>query len=113
MCSASGDAEGAARRNRRREIESNAVRPWRQESCPRPSIIAYTRLADVRSRPPAARTPGSRVDSDTRKRELVDAWPEWDITDVTFTIQLEREEDGRWVAEVPDSARRAVLRAGS
>ena len=23
------------------------------------------------------------------------------ITDVTFTIELEREEDGRWIAEVP------------
>jgi predicted RNase H-like HicB family nuclease len=31
----------------------------------------------------------------------VDAWPEWYIAHVTFTIELEREEDGRWVAEVP------------
>jgi hypothetical protein len=23
------------------------------------------------------------------------------MTDVTFTIELEREEDGRWIAEVP------------
>jgi hypothetical protein len=49
---------GCAKRHRRREFESNAVHPWRQESCPRPSIIAYTTLADVRSRPPAARPPG-------------------------------------------------------
>jgi predicted RNase H-like HicB family nuclease len=25
----------------------------------------------------------------------------WYITGVTFTIELEREEDGRWIAEVP------------
>ena len=25
----------------------------------------------------------------------------WYITPVTFTIELEREEDGRWIAEVP------------
>ena len=25
----------------------------------------------------------------------------WYITRVTFTIELEREEDGRWIAEVP------------
>ena len=37
----------------------------------------------------------------------------WYITGVTFTIELEREEDGRWIAEVPRSARGAVLRAGS
>ena len=26
----------------------------------------------------------------------------WYIVRVTFTIELEREEDGRWIAEVPD-----------
>jgi predicted RNase H-like HicB family nuclease len=33
---------------------------------------------------------------------LVDVRPGWYITSVTFTIELEREEDGRWIAEVPD-----------
>ena len=32
---------------------------------------------------------------------MVDAQPGWYITGVTFTIELEREEDGRWIAEVP------------
>jgi predicted RNase H-like HicB family nuclease len=31
----------------------------------------------------------------------VGARSQWYITDVTFTIELEREEDGRWIAEVP------------
>jgi predicted RNase H-like HicB family nuclease len=31
----------------------------------------------------------------------VDARRGWYITGVTFTIDLEREEDGRWIAEVP------------
>jgi predicted RNase H-like HicB family nuclease len=26
---------------------------------------------------------------------------EWYIADVTFTIEIEREDDGRWLAEVP------------
>ena len=30
----------------------------------------------------------------------MDAEPGWYITSVTFTIELEREEDGRWIAEV-------------
>ena len=29
------------------------------------------------------------------------ARPGWYITPVTFTIELEREEGGRWIAEVP------------
>ena len=32
---------------------------------------------------------------------MVSARPGWYITGVTFTIELEREEDGRWIAEVP------------
>jgi predicted RNase H-like HicB family nuclease len=32
---------------------------------------------------------------------LLDSWPEWYIATVTFTIEIEREEDGRWLAEVP------------
>jgi predicted RNase H-like HicB family nuclease len=36
----------------------------------------------------------------TRRRELVDAQRECYIANVTFTIELEREEDGRWIAEV-------------
>ena len=31
----------------------------------------------------------------------MDARPGWYITRVTFTIEIEREEDGRWIAEVP------------
>ena len=41
---------------------------------------------------------------------MVDAGPRWYITHVTFTIELEREEDGRWIAEVP--ALPGVLRYG-
>ena len=37
----------------------------------------------------------------TAKRRLVDAQRGWYITGVTFTIELEHEEDGRWIAEVP------------
>jgi predicted RNase H-like HicB family nuclease len=33
---------------------------------------------------------------------LVDGWTGWYITQVTFTIELEREEDGRWIAEGSD-----------
>jgi predicted RNase H-like HicB family nuclease len=32
---------------------------------------------------------------------LVDARLGWYITHVTFTIELEREQDGRWIAEIP------------
>jgi predicted RNase H-like HicB family nuclease len=32
---------------------------------------------------------------------LVDDRRRWYIELVTFTIELEREEDGRWIAEVP------------
>ena len=31
----------------------------------------------------------------------MNARPGWYITSVTFTIELEREQDGRWIAEVP------------
>lgn len=41
------------------------------------------------------------VETATGKGELVDAQRGWYITGVTFTIDLEREEDGRWIAEVP------------
>ena len=36
----------------------------------------------------------------TRERGLVDARRGWYIAGVTFTVELEREEDGRWIAEV-------------
>ena len=36
----------------------------------------------------------------TRERGLVDTRRGWYIPGVTFTIELEREEDGRWIAEV-------------
>ena len=32
---------------------------------------------------------------------LLDSRPEWYIATVTFTIEIEREDDGRWLAEVP------------
>jgi hypothetical protein len=32
---------------------------------------------------------------------LVDSQPGWYIDLVTFTIEIEREDDGRWLAEVP------------
>ena len=32
---------------------------------------------------------------------LLDGQPEWYIALVTFTIEIEREDDGRWLAEVP------------
>jgi predicted RNase H-like HicB family nuclease len=32
---------------------------------------------------------------------LLDSWPEWYIACVTFTVEIEREDDGRWLAEVP------------
>ena len=35
---------------------------------------------------------------------LLDSWPGWYSTCVTFSIELEREDDGRWLAEVPTLA---------
>ena len=32
---------------------------------------------------------------------LLDCLPGWYIARVTFTIEIEREDDGRWLAEVP------------
>jgi predicted RNase H-like HicB family nuclease len=32
---------------------------------------------------------------------LLDRPAEWYIASVTFTIEIEREHDGRWLAEVP------------
>ena len=32
---------------------------------------------------------------------MIDSPPEWYIACVTFTIEIEREDDGRWLAEVP------------
>ena len=34
-------------------------------------------------------------------KRLLDSWPGCYITRVTFSIELEREDDGRWLAEVP------------
>ena len=36
-----------------------------------------------------------------RVQRLVRQRPEWYIANVTFTIEIEREDDGRWLAEVP------------
>ena len=35
---------------------------------------------------------------------LLDSWPGCYSTRVTFSIELEREDDGRWLAEVPNLA---------
>lgn len=32
---------------------------------------------------------------------LLDSGPEWYIARVTFTIEIDREIDGRWLAEIP------------
>lgn len=32
---------------------------------------------------------------------MLDSRPGWYIALVTFTIEIEREDDGRWLAEVP------------
>ena len=32
---------------------------------------------------------------------LLDSQLEWYIAAVTFTVEIEREDDGRWLAEVP------------
>jgi hypothetical protein len=32
---------------------------------------------------------------------LFDSLAEWYIAGVTFTVEIEREDDGRWLAEVP------------
>ena len=32
---------------------------------------------------------------------LLDSRPGWYIAPVTFTIEIEREDDGRWLTEVP------------
>ena len=37
-------------------------------------------------------------------KRLLDCWPGCYSTRVTFSIELERESDGRWLAEVPDLA---------
>jgi predicted RNase H-like HicB family nuclease len=37
-----------------------------------------------------------------RLRALLRSQVQWYIARVTFTIEIEREDDGRWLAEVPD-----------
>jgi predicted RNase H-like HicB family nuclease len=32
---------------------------------------------------------------------LMDGWPGWYSIDVVFSIEIEREDDGLWMAEVP------------
>jgi predicted RNase H-like HicB family nuclease len=39
--------------------------------------------------------------SGVRSIALLDSRPGWYIAWVTFTIEIEREDDGRWLAEVP------------
>ena len=46
-----------------------------------------------------------RVESDTERRRLqalVRQWTRWYIPHMTFTVEIEQEDDGRWLAEVPD-----------
>ena len=60
--------------------------------------VGGTPRADARS----PLVPSSCLEDESAgRRELVDARRGWYITGVTFTIELEREEDGRWIAEVP------------
>ena len=35
-------------------------------------------------------------------KRLLDCWPGCYSTGVTFSIELERESDGRWLAEIPE-----------
>lgn len=37
-------------------------------------------------------------------RRLLDSWPRCYSTSVTLSIEIEREDDGRWLAEVPSLA---------
>ena len=60
--------------------------------------VGGTPRADARS---PLGSPSYLGDGPPGKRELVHARRGWYITGVTFTIELEREEDGRWIAEVP------------
>jgi hypothetical protein len=42
------------------------------------------------------------ADSSTGTAGLLGGRPGWYLLLVTLTIELEREDDGRWMAEVPD-----------
>jgi predicted RNase H-like HicB family nuclease len=46
--------------------------------------------------------PRAASETATREERLGRCPAGWYITQVTFTIELEREEDGRWIAEVPE-----------
>ena len=43
----------------------------------------------------------SKIGGRRRVQPLVSQRARWYIEPVTFTIELEREDDGRWVAEIP------------
>ena len=45
--------------------------------------------------------PSDRCTAATREARVGGCRRGWYITGVTFTIELEREEDGRWIADVP------------
>ena len=45
---------------------------------------------------------GYRARLPAARRQLVGQTARWYIDFVTFTIELDREDDGRWLAEVPD-----------
>lgn len=50
---------------------------------------------------------GDRIAQEGRRlgsKRLLDSWPGCYSTYVTFSIELERENDGRWLAEVPTLA---------
>jgi predicted RNase H-like HicB family nuclease len=52
-------------------------------------VLRFSRAGSGSHPPPSAAT-------------LVSEQPQWYLSRVTFTIELEREDDGRWLAEVPD-----------
>lgn len=67
----------------------------------RPGDGAYARCgagAGSRSRPWRRASDAAGVGCSA----LLDRWPEWYIPLVTFTIEIERESDDRWIAEVPE-----------
>jgi len=62
-------------------------------NAPQPLVSSWSTARPARSWPPAALSSCEKFLGDSRS--------EWYIADVTFTIDIEREDDGRWLAEVP------------
>jgi predicted RNase H-like HicB family nuclease len=53
---------------------------------------------------PSSAGTGGRAGSHRTRGRLVESTPGCYSFAVTFTIELEREQDGRWIAEIPDLA---------